>query len=241
MTDTPTDTLPPVLAGPVLRRVQARRIAWWLACSHAPAQLRVTLLPDGGEPSTHTPTVHTLRAGDRLAILLIELELDTDLIPDVWTGYRFDLAGTDGAWTPIDDPALCYPGRDTPGLRFAPAVRALLHGSCRKPHHAGGGDGLARADAHVQALLADATRDHLQWPTALVLSGDQVYCDDVAGPMLRAIHGLMQRLGLREAPTAARFAAPASCSPTPPPTTGASNCCPAPPRASASSTWCSKA
>src|SRR5690606_34099027 len=36
------------------------------------------------------------------------------------------------------------------------------------------------------------------WPSALVLSGDQVYCDDVGGPLLRAAHGLMQRLGLRE-------------------------------------------
>lgn len=198
MTEAASDHLPPVLAGPVLRRVQARRIAWWLACSHAPAALRVTLLPDGGEPTTHTPTVHTLRAGEHLIILLVELELDTDLAPGVWTGYRFELADTDGNWTPLDDPALCYPGRDTPGLRFAPTVRALLHGSCRKPHHADGGDGLARADAHIEQLLGDATSHDIQWPSALVLSGDQVYCDDVAGPMLRAIHGLMQRLGLRE-------------------------------------------
>ncbi|NIM40441.1 MAG: alkaline phosphatase family protein [Hydrogenophaga sp.] len=198
MTEASPDKLPPVLAGPVLRRVQARRIAWWIACSHAPAQVRVSLLPDGGAPSTHSPTVHTLRAGEHLALLLIELELDTDLTAGLWTGYRFEFADAAGGWTPLDDPALCYPGRDTPGLRFAPGVRALLHGSCRKPHHAGGGDGLARADTHLDHLLRDAANDITQWPSALVLSGDQVYCDDVAGPMLRAIHGLMQRLGLRE-------------------------------------------
>ena len=34
------------------------------------------------------------------------------------------------------------------------------------------------------------------WPALLMLSGDQVYMDDVAGPMLRAIHALIERLGL---------------------------------------------
>jgi hypothetical protein len=29
-----------------------------------------------------------------------------------------------------------------------------------------------------------------------MMSGDQVYADDVAGPMLRAIHALIERLGL---------------------------------------------
>ena len=34
------------------------------------------------------------------------------------------------------------------------------------------------------------------WPSALVMTGDQIYADDVAGPMLRAIHHLIARLGL---------------------------------------------
>ncbi|MBL0919649.1 MAG: alkaline phosphatase family protein [Hydrogenophaga sp.] len=199
MTPPPHDPLPPVLAGPILRRVQADRIAWWLACTQ-PHRVRVYLQRADGAPTVHEPTVHRLRAGKHLWILLIDLALDAPLEPGTWTGYRVELADTDGGpWTPHDDPALCYPGHDTPGFRFAPQVHALLHGSCRKPHHAGGGDGLARADAHLQQLLGEGPGgDAAPWPSALVLSGDQVYCDDVAGPMLRAIHGLMQRLGLNE-------------------------------------------
>jgi hypothetical protein len=34
------------------------------------------------------------------------------------------------------------------------------------------------------------------WPSALILTGDQIYADDVGGPLLRAIHGLISRLGL---------------------------------------------
>lgn len=192
--------LPLVLAGPVLRRVQARRIAWWMACTR-PVVLRVRLQHPDGRTVTHEPTVHTLRVGERLVIALIELALDEDLARDARTGYRFEFADGEGdgegGWTPHHDPALCYPGHDGPGFVFAPRVRALLHGSCRKPHHAGGGDGLARADAHLEKLLTAPGPEAPPWPSALVLSGDQVYCDDVAGPMLRAIHGLMQRLGLR--------------------------------------------
>lgn len=191
---TPAD-LPLLLAGPVLRRVQARRIAWWLACTQAP-QLRVTLRHADGQEHTHTPTVHALRAGEHLVLLLVDLELDADLAEHAWTGYRFEGTRDGSTWVPINDPALCYPGHDTPGFLYAPRVRALLHGSCRKPHHADSGDGLARADAHLADRLA--ANDFTHWPSALVLSGDQVYCDDVAGPMLRAIHALMQRLGLRE-------------------------------------------
>jgi len=194
------DDLPLVLAGPVLRRVQPRRIAWWMACSRALA-LRVDLkLPDGRTPAL-APRVQQLRAGDHLVIVLIELDTEEDLPRDAWIGYRFAFADDQGGWTPHHDAALCYPGQDTPGFVFAPQVRALLHGSCRKPHHAGGGDGLVRADTHLAQALSPAgpaAPDAAPWPSALVLSGDQVYCDDVAGPMLRAIHGLMQRLGLRE-------------------------------------------
>ncbi len=195
MTLPPLDPLPPVLAGPLLRRVQADRLAWWLACTQ-PHRVRVHLQRADGSTALHEPTVHTLRAGQHLWILLIDLALDAPLEPGSWTSYRFEFANADGGpWAAHDDPALCYPGHDTPGFRFAPQVHALLHGSCRKPHHAGGGDGLARADAHLQQLLDQGDG---AWPSALVLSGDQVYCDDVAGPMLRAIHGLMQRLGLNE-------------------------------------------
>ena len=33
-------------------------------------------------------------------------------------------------------------------------------------------------------------------PALLMMSGDQIYANDVAGPMLRAIHRVIERLGL---------------------------------------------
>lgn len=203
MQPTPSDPPDLVLAGPLLRRVQRRRIAIWLATSRA-VRVRGELHLHDGRQIAPQVRLRSLRAGAQLHLLLLELELDEDLPAGHWSGYRLWLS-PDGdeppVWTDATDPSLCYPGRDTPGFVFQPQVAALLHGSCRKPHHAGG-DGLVRADAHLESCAAlppraaDPAEAQAAWPSALVLSGDQVYCDDVAGPMLRAIHLVVARLGL---------------------------------------------
>jgi len=200
-----------LLAGPVIRRVQARRIALWLATLQA-QRICLTLNSAEGAPVASRTQQRSFCAGARLHLHLVEVVLDDDLQVGAWTAYRLWLAepdsgsgsgpgdashadvASDPAWTDATDPALCYPGQSSPGFVYAPLVSALLHGSCRKPHHASSGDGMVRADAHLQRLLAEPASG--PWPSALVLSGDQVYCDDVAGPMLSAIHQLSAHLRL---------------------------------------------
>lgn len=209
----PNEALPLVLAGPMLRRVEARRIVLWLATS-MPVRARIDVdLGDAQplrlEPTPGTPTCRVLTAGTHLHYLLLDLALDTELPAGRWIGYRLALAARDEAapqWVEAANwaPELCYPGRATPGFVFAPQVASLLHGSCRKPHYHGG-DGLVRADALLAELVARNALDAdpaleadglPAWPSALVMTGDQIYADDVAGPMLRAIHRLIARLGL---------------------------------------------
>ncbi|WEN43007.1 hypothetical protein CKCBHOJB_02607 [Thauera sp. GDN1] len=205
--------LPPVLAGPMLRRVESKRIVLWLATSR-PLRARIELdlgdeRPLRLEPEPGTPACRVLTAGTHLHYLLLDLALDTELPAGRWIGYRLALAPrdeTEPQWRADRDwaPDLCYPGRETPGFVFAPQVASLLHGSCRKPHHHDG-DGLLRADALLAELVARNALDAdpapepdglPAWPSVLVMTGDQIYADDVAGPMLRAIHGLIARLGL---------------------------------------------
>ena len=188
-----------LLAGPLLRRVEPRRIVLWLAAVRK-FRVRVELILHDGRVVSTRLRLRELQAGARLHFVLLQIELDEELPVGRWTGYRLWLVDPKAdsevhpaAWVDATEPAMCYPGHDSPGFVFEPRVAALLHGSCRKPHHRGG-DGLVRADGHLQQCLASPT-EHA-WPSALVLSGDQVYCDDVAGPMLRAIHGLIARLGL---------------------------------------------
>src|SRR5690606_29877367 len=88
-------------------------------------------------------------------------------------------------------PHLLHEGATRPSLVLRSRADDILYGSCRKPHHSSR-DGLARADS----LLADRIGQADARPAMLMLCGDQVYADDVAGPMLATIHALIQRLGL---------------------------------------------
>ncbi len=212
--DVTETALPLVLAGPVVRRVTPRSLVLWLAVRE-PVRVRIDLAPTGRPAQRYTlgPDSHgcrLLRAGQRLHYVLVDLRLDEPLPTDAWIGYALSLQpleGDGGRWSGWREfaPDLAYPGRDSPGFVLPSRVASLLHGSCRRPHYHGG-DSLLRADdllarcleAGVEGRGADTEPDETlpAWPSALLLTGDQVYVDDVAGPMLRATHRLVERLGL---------------------------------------------
>jgi hypothetical protein len=212
------DKLPLVFAGPILRRTSPERLVLWLAVRE-PARVRIGI--DAGKVSARdvvltpgeTTACRLLTAGTRLHYLLIDLAFEEPLPLDRWIGYTVALqplnepsVGWQGCTDNMHD--LCYPGKQSPGFVLPSRVGSLLHGSCRKPHHPGG-DGLVEADRLLARCLATTDGQHEReptetvdpdescvWPSALVLTGDQVYADDVAGPTLHAIHQLIAMLGL---------------------------------------------
>lgn len=211
--------LPLVFAGPILRRSSPERLVLWLAVRE-PVRVRITI--DAGAASARelvlapgeTPACRLLTAGARLHYLLIDLAFDEPLPRDRWIDYTVALQAlteTAASWQPCTDGThdLCYPGKESPGFVLSARVASVLHGSCRKPHHPDQGDGLVEADRLLERCLAagNGQRDRAgaaasdpdelpAWPSALVLTGDQVYADDVAGPMLHAIHQVVAMLGL---------------------------------------------
>ncbi|QUS56320.1 hypothetical protein [Pseudovibrio brasiliensis] len=204
-----TSSLPSVLAGPILRRLETTRLTFWLAV-RAPADVKLELLPQGGDPQTYELSqkqaeVNLISAGTHLHYLLIDLPLHQPLPQDVWVNYRLSLRMEDDEQAGWQDhtvwaPDLCYENQELPGFLLSSKVSSLLHGSCRKPHHESG-DGLVAADQFLAKHIATngGTKiDQEKWPAALVMSGDQIYSDDVAGPMLRAIHTLIEKLGITE-------------------------------------------
>jgi hypothetical protein len=193
----PSDALSPlplVLAGPLLRRLEAGRLVFWLVASE-PLALRLMLQPDGCAPRSvdlNDERCRQLRIGTSAWLHLIDVRLDTSLPVDRLIEYDL-LILHDGRERGVADWAshLIHENASRPAFVVRSRYDDLLHGSCRKPHHPAA-DGLVTVDA----LVAEARRTPEQWPAALLMTGDQIYADDVAGPTLVAIHALVRRLGL---------------------------------------------
>jgi len=196
--------LPPILAGPILRRVSPQRLVLWLVTSRA-LRPGLALYPrDSGTTAgpaeiviEPTPEATMLAIGQSAFVHCIDVALGAgtpypSLPEEQPIGYEVLLF--DDELQPVAHAtaaALAYPGEMRPRFVIRKQLTSLLHGSCRRPHHEAP-DGMVRADD----WLAGQRTQIEAWPTVLMLSGDQIYADDVAGPMLRAIHALIERLGL---------------------------------------------
>ena len=184
--------LPEVLAGPLLRRLEPHRLLFWLVASK-PLSLELKLYPPE-HPSRSIglePFCKVLPIGAHAFIYLIDVTLAEPLPVDQLIGYDLLVGDNDAqksmaTWAPH----LLHEGKVHAEFVLRAKIDQLLHGSCRKPHHPSA-DGLLCADRLIAQNLPATER-----PALLLLNGDQVYVDDVAGPMLHAIHQVIQRLGL---------------------------------------------
>ena len=190
-----SNTLPAIIAGPILRKLEPGRLLIWLVATER-LPMVLTLQRSQGDQAIEIvpegPACRVFPVGARAYVHLLDIRIEDPLPVD--TLIEYDLA-----WRCAGEqhnlatalPHLLHPGRTRASLMIASSNRTLLHGSCRKPHYPCG-DGLVRADA----WLAERLDDPAQRPAWLMMSGDQVYVDDVAGPMLHAVHQLIDRLGL---------------------------------------------
>lgn len=178
-------SLPPVLVGPLLRRLEPTRLVLWLVGSRA---LSLTLRVQGvGDIRLDAGQCTVISVGTHAFVHLIDVPLDAALPWDTVINYDLLIDNKGIAdWAPH----LLYANARSPNFVLRSKIDQLLHGSCRKPHHPAA-DGLLCVD---RLLAAEHTA--MERPALLMMSGDQVYADDVAGPMLRAIHALIRRLGL---------------------------------------------
>ncbi|UII70640.1 alkaline phosphatase family protein [Pseudomonas sp. HN11] len=183
------EILPTVIAGPILRRLEPQRLVIWLVGSRTLTLSLRLQLPQAETQDIRIGAEHcqTVPVGRHAFIHLIDIRLPQPLPQNVVIGYdlRVDDIGI-ADWAPH----LLYANTHCPSFVLHSRIHQLVHGSCRKPHHSAD-EGLLCVDR----LLADACTP-AERPALLMMSGDQVYADDVAGPMLRAIHALITRLGL---------------------------------------------
>lgn len=120
--------------------------------------------------------------------------------------YTYDIkALLDGETTLFSQlvPEMIYPSQPSFSFVFKSTITNVIHGSCRKPHYVSP-DSLPQLAKLVapesdmleqdDAVVAKNTKN--ERPDLVIFTGDQVYVDDVAGPMLHAIQQCIQLLGL---------------------------------------------
>jgi PhoD-like phosphatase len=158
---------PAVLLGPLLRHVDATSAAIWMELDRRCA---VTVSAAGREYTEPTFTVH----GHHYALVDV-----TDLEPGRSSPYTVTVDGTQ-VWPTPDSPyppSRIRPIADTGRLRIA-------FGSCRTtaPHDAEtnrtNGPDMLRVLGRRMAATEEA-----EWPTLLLLLGDQVYADETTAEM----------------------------------------------------------
>ena len=133
-----------------------------------------------------------VRIGKQAFVNLISIDFSDALPLDTLLAYNFILTADKQQHSLVDCmPEILYPEQKYPNFAIKTDIKQMLHGSCRKPHF-DSGDGLVQVD-HV---IAESVNNVSARPAMLMMSGDQIYADDVAGPMLVAIHQVIELLGL---------------------------------------------
>jgi len=210
--------LPLILAGPILRRVEPNLVSVWLALSKS-ASAQLTLWEGPAAPSSPSlisgpqPAAQTIRIGDKLHVSVVTLKLELGagqtLLPGRIYSYDVTLQTAEGSENLSscgllkDEPISSHPhlalGYE-PGLlpSFAlppPALTDLriVHGSCRRSS-ASLPDGLPWLDDLIHDARKDLSSYALTRPHQLLMSGDQIYADDVTIVQMQVVNDLSQVL-----------------------------------------------
>jgi len=147
-------------------------------------------------------TTHSVRVGEHCWVHLVAL--DGVSLP-VGTRIYYDIQRKNAWLFHKNSDSVVYPNETHPSFYVPQKLNGLWHGSCRKPHHDSDDALVAAANNLERAFNDKETIDAASSlpdqpapsrPDAFFMTGDQIYCDDVASPMLLAVHQVMAKLGL---------------------------------------------
>lgn len=202
MTSEESKSLPLVIAGPMLRRITPNEVTIWIATTEQ-VELKIEFVPRGSATQRYTLTSSSseltcLSFSKYLHYQLITIPLTQSLPCDTTIDYQVYLrpCSQSQMWHNLTAllPELLFNNQTKLQFTIPSRVHSVLHGSCRKPHHPGT-DGLVEAENYLSQQLFQAEDNQpAKWPSMIVMSGDQIYADDVAAPMLSAIHQLAKLL-----------------------------------------------
>jgi GH25 family lysozyme M1 (1,4-beta-N-acetylmuramidase) len=197
-----SSSLPFLLAGPIVRRATPERVWLWFACSKEPkgCQPSITAYDDKGKVWTHLVDPHfkeivlrveedrVARLGENIWIVLCSAVPSSGKFPtDIILGYELSIATEENGnvkWTKLADLNLniTYAPFPRPTFVIGELNRRIAHGSCRRP----GASGEDASDVFDE-WMAKTAPDAFKRPASMILTGDQIYADDVAVPLFKAV------------------------------------------------------
>lgn len=176
--------LPGIVCGPIVRRLTRSRVSIWVA-TVAPDPITL-IVREVGAADSSTVTAAPARVGSQLWMTVLTAEAPGGQFAGGHT-YEYELTApweaTRGA---IPWAELALPGQTRPTFLAPPDAVGdlrLMHTSCRKPH-GNGRDALALA---MDELGRRFDTNPPPQPHLLVLSGDQIYADEVGHPVISRI------------------------------------------------------
>lgn len=173
--------LPDILMGPMVRRVETDYVCIQLITTKAlVCKIELTQFESYSQQESIALGTHLF-----LHFLIIKpvngsFPVDTLLEYSLYINYEL-----------IDPTPWCLKGCDSLGFVIGKQLTSILHGSCRNAHHPAKDSLVTASHWHAQQRSDNEVGAQL-----LLLSGDQIYADDVAGPMLLAIHKIINVLGI---------------------------------------------
>jgi hypothetical protein len=191
--------LPLILAGPILRRTEVDAVTVWVALKQ-PCQVTLRVYSTDAENNSIIDQLvlegsrKTVALGEYLHVVAVTAKLveRDQLQPAQIYAYNlyfgnqdYDLAQALNSESFFSSSPISYFDHQLPTFAMPPDDLnnlRIVHGSCRKPH-GGGRDALPILDRLIEQ---NATLPHSR-PQQLFLTGDQIYGDDVADPMLWAV------------------------------------------------------
>ncbi|MEM7421482.1 MAG: alkaline phosphatase family protein [Pseudomonadota bacterium] len=185
-----TQQLPLVIAGPIVRKVTENSCYIWVCTSIADAP-KLSLTHDSTTINGQAQ-VESIQVGKHAYIHLLHFNSNTHFEDRKRIGYalQFNDSSEQTRWD-NEQEALLYSNQTVLSFHYTQTPQTILHGSCRKPHFHGD-DALTQVDVLHETAFSKQTL----CPDLLLMTGDQIYADDVAGPMLKAIHHTIEQLGL---------------------------------------------
>jgi hypothetical protein len=188
------EDLPHILSGPILRRVSADSVTVWVALKQQYGTLSLSIIDGDNTLFTSAPSAPA-KIGEHLFVLAVTAKAPPGRLLSRSKIYQYNLnfhsgdnfssgdnLKTPGIYSTDGGKDLCYGNYGLPTFVIPPEKWQdlhFLHGSCRKIHGEGI-DALSIANAVIEQSAADS----LVRPQFLMMTGDQIYADDVADSVL---------------------------------------------------------